>query len=230
VLAGGIAHDFNNLLTGILGNASLLEETSTNREQMSLASEIVRAAGSAADLTRQLPAYSGKGRFLVERMNVSATIMKILNLIRTTVDKKVEVILSLEEHLPMVEADPGQIQQLIMNLIINASEAMNGAKGKVTVSTTVIDVDQAFIAQTFRLHEPSLTEGRYVQLEVRDTGSGMSEETLSKIFDPFFTTKFTGRRGLGLAAASQSAGNDSFCRRRGDRPQNRADRFATIRL
>jgi PAS domain S-box-containing protein len=201
VLAGGIAHDFNNLLTGILGNASLLEEASTNREQISLASEIVRAAESAADLTRQLLAYSGKGRLLVERIDLSATILKILNLIRTTIDKKVEIVLSLDEDLPTVEADPAQIQQLIMNLIINASEAMNGARGNVTVSTAVVDIDQAFIAQTFRLDEPSLTEGRYVHLEVRDTGSGMSEETLSKIFDPFFTTKFTGR-GLGLAAVS----------------------------
>jgi len=200
VLAGGIAHDFNNLLTGILGNASLLEE-SANPVDSAIAGQIVEAAQRAANLTRQMLAYSGKGRFLVQRLNLSTAIVEILNLIRTVLDKKVEVVLALDESLPLIEADPGQMQQLIMNLIINASESMNGKEGKVAVSTCVVDVDPVFLAQTFRSVEPSLTVGPYVKFEVHDTGSGMSEEVLSKIFDPFFTTKFTGR-GLGLAAVS----------------------------
>jgi CheY-like chemotaxis protein len=125
----------------------------------------------------------------------------ILRLIQTTIDKKVELALNLDETLPEIEADPGQMQQLIMNLIINASEAMQGRDGKVVISTRTIDVDPKFIAQTFRSDTPFLTVGQYVLLEVQDMGCGMSEETLSKIFDPFFTTKFTGR-GLGLAAVS----------------------------
>jgi CheY-like chemotaxis protein len=107
----------------------------------------------------------------------------------------------LDENLPDIHADPAQMQQLIMNLVINASEAMEGVSGQVIVSTAVTEVGPFPIAQTFRSDEPSLPAGRYVRLEVRDTGSGMSEETVSRIFDPFFTTKFTGR-GLGLAAVS----------------------------
>ncbi len=201
VLAGGIAHDFNNLLTGILGNASLLAEVSASPDDRHLAREVVSAAEHAADLTRQMLAYSGKGRFLVERMNLSAVVLNILRLIQTTIDKKVELVLKLDESLPPVDADPAQMQQLIMNLIINASEAMQARPGRVAISTAAIDVDADFIAQTFRSNEPSLSAGRYVRIEVHDTGSGMSEETLGRVFDPFFTTKFTGR-GLGLAAVS----------------------------
>ena len=198
VMAGGIAHDFNNLLTGILVNASMLE-MSGNDDDAAIARAIVGAAERAADLTRQMLAYSGKGRFVLKLMNLSAAVVEILELIKTTIDKKVEIVLDLVDDLPAVEADPGQMQQLIMNLIINGSDAIEGKVGKVQVSTAVVEMDEVFHAQTFRLDEPSLALGRYVLLQVQDTGCGMSDETIAKIFDPFFTTKFTGR-GLGLAA------------------------------
>ena len=200
VLAGGIAHDFNNLLTGVLGNASLLE-MSANTEQAAIAGEIVAAAQRAADLTRQMLAYAGKGGFVLARVNLSTAILEILQLIRTTIDKNVELVLSLDESLPMIEADANQIRQLIMNLVINASEAMEGREGKVTISTMMVEADRPFVAHTFRSDQPYLSVGGYIEFEVRDTGSGMSEETLSRIFEPFFTTKFTGH-GLGLAAVS----------------------------
>ena len=200
VLAGGIAHDFNNLLTGVLGNAHLLQR-SLNRRHRPLLNDIVSAAEQAADLTRQMLAFSGKGRFLIQRVNLTSMIVNILWLIQTTIDKNVELVLSLDETIPPVEADPGQMQQIIMNLVINASEAMQAEPGKLVISTAAIDIDSTFIGQTFRSDEPALSVGRYVRLEVHDTGTGMSEETMEKIFDPFFTTKFTGR-GLGLAAVS----------------------------
>jgi PAS domain S-box-containing protein len=200
VLAGGIAHDFNNLLTSILGNASLLQSSADWRDA-ELASQIVEAAERAADLTQQMLAYSGKGRFIVQRLNLSATVRAIRKLIEASIDKKVELVLSLDEDLPMIEADPAQIQQLVMNLAINAAEAMEGRQGEITISTCKADVDEMFVAQTFRHGEAYLAKGRYAQLEVRDCGSEMSKETLDKIFDPFFTTRFAGR-GLGLAAVS----------------------------
>lgn len=200
VLAGGIAHDFNNLLTGVLGNASILKEFD-EPEVALLAGYIVEAAERAADLTRQMLAYSGKGRFVVKRMNLSTTVLDVLKLIQFSIEKKVELVLSLDENLPLIEADPGQMQQVLMNLVINGSEAMEGREGKVLISTAEINADGAFNALTFRSGEPSLTAGHYVAVEVHDTGCGMNEATLSRIFDPFFTTKFTGR-GLGLAALS----------------------------
>ncbi len=200
VLAGGIAHDFNNLLTGVLGNARLLEMTMKLGDR-ALTGEIIAAAEQGADLTRQMLAYSGKGRVLVERLNLSNVVTNILRLIQSAIGREVELILSLDKTLPAVEADLGLMQQLIMNLVINASEAMQGAAGKIVISTAALDIDATFIGQTFRSDEPSLTVGRYVRLEVHDTGAGMSEDVLARIFDPFFSTKFTGR-GLGLAAVS----------------------------
>jgi len=198
VMAGGIAHDFNNLLTGILGNASLLVDR-PDAEDREFAQSIVNAAERAADLTKQMLAYAGKGRFEVLAIDLSVQVRKILPLIKPVMDKNVEIQLNLGEKLPCVEADPGQIQQLIMNLVINGAEAMGGLQGRVIVTTAVAEVDETFIAHMFTAHE--IPPGRYVYLEVQDTGAGMNEETKAKIFDPFFTTKFAGR-GLGLAAVS----------------------------
>ncbi len=198
VMAGGIAHDFNNLLTGILGNASLLAEL-PNPQDRELAEDIVASSQRAADLTRQMLAYSGKGRFEVRALDLSVQVREILRLILPMIDKAVTVELKLDENLPSVEADQGQMQQLIMNLAINGAEAMSGQPGRVTIMTYAADIDETFIAHRLPAHE--IGPGRYVCLEVQDTGCGMDEETKSKIFDPFFTTKFTGR-GLGLAAVS----------------------------
>ena len=198
VMAGGIAHDFNNLLTGILGNASLLAEN-PDSEDREIGENIMKAAERAADLTKQMLAYSGKGRFEVRATDLSREVREILPLIKPMIDKDVEVQLNLQEKLPCIEADPGQMHQLVMNLIINGAEAIGGRRGRVTVTTATLEFDEILIAQLFSTTE--VAPGRYVCLEVVDSGSGMDEATKAKIFDPFFTTKFTGR-GLGLAAVS----------------------------
>jgi PAS domain S-box-containing protein len=192
IMAGGIAHDFNNLLTGILGNASLLAETA-DLSSMTLVEDIVAASQRAADLTRQMLAYSGRGRFEVRAIDLSSLVREILRLVRPMIHKDVSIELNLAEKLPSVEADPGQMQQLVMNLVINAAESMGGLPGRVTISSGVATEEDDVTGE--------IPPGHYVVLEVQDTGCGMTEETKSKIFDPFFTTKFTGR-GLGLAAVS----------------------------
>ncbi len=201
LLAGGIAHDFNNLLTGIMGNASLaLTDPQDSASSRRYLRDIVEASQRAADLTRQMLAYAGKGRFAIERIDVSQMIREIEPLIRTSIPKMVAIQLELGARLPPVEADPAQIQQLIMNLIINGAEAIGeGDLGAVVVRTDTWDLAADEVSREFP-NDP-LTPGKYVVIEVRDTGSGMDDATKAKIFDPFFTTKFQGR-GLGLAAAS----------------------------
>jgi signal transduction histidine kinase len=196
VLAGGIAHDFNNLLVGILGNASILEEMAESGSQTAeFASAIVQASERAADLTRQMLAYAGKGQFLIRKVDLSREVIELLPLLEPAMSRSMELRLDLDRALPPVEADPSQVQQIIMNLIINAAEATPKG-GVVTVSTAVSE--DAPLAGFPAVDNAGPAE-RYVLLRVRDTGHGMDEATQSRIFDPFFTTKFTGR-GLGLAA------------------------------
>jgi two-component system cell cycle sensor histidine kinase/response regulator CckA len=199
LLAGGIAHDFNNLLTGIMGNASLaLEGVPPEDGRRMLIENVVKASEKAAHLTRQLLAYSGKGRFVIQAINLSELVSEISALLRTSIPKKVELRLDIREDLPPIEGDSSQIQQLIMNMVLNGAEAIGDSIGTVLVTTGVEDVDEEYI-RTAGLRE-GIKPGRYVCLEVHDTGCGMDERTRARIFDPFFTTKFTGR-GLGLAAA-----------------------------
>jgi PAS domain S-box-containing protein len=185
VLAGGIAHDFNNLLTGILGNASLaLEDGQIQPGTRDALAAVIEASDRAAQLARQMLAYSGKGRFVVEDIDFSSRVRDTLPLIRSAIPPTVELKLDLADGLPPVEADPAQMQQLMMNLIINAAESIPERKpGVVEIATRLEDG----------------AAGLQVLFQVRDTGAGMSEETRARIFDPFFTTKFTGR-GLGLSA------------------------------
>jgi PAS domain S-box-containing protein len=199
VLAGGVAHDFNNLLVGILGNTSLaLDTTPASSPIRTLLLDASNAAQRAADLTRQLLAYAGKGRFIVDMIDVSALIREIITLIQSSIPRNVQLRLDLEDGLPSVEVDVTQIQQLLMNLIINGGEAIGDRNGSVTVATGVQQIDEHYLRSV--QGSDDLSEGDYVFIEVQDTGSGMDQETLNKIFDPFFTTKFMGR-GLGLAAA-----------------------------
>ena len=199
VLAGGVAHDFNNLLTGILGNASLiLNDIPVGHPARDRAQAVCDAAQRAANLTRQLLAYSGKGQFLVEPIDLSSLVRDMSQLIGLSIPKGVFLQLALNEALPAIEADSSQIQQVIMNLVINAAEAIGTDKqGTVLVHTAVQNIDSEYIERTFTPGE--IEPGRYVFLEVQDTGCGMDQSTVARIFDPFFTTKFTGR-GLGLAA------------------------------
>ena len=198
LLAGGIAHDFNNLLTGIIGNASILEsEFLTGSPQAESARCLMEAADRMARLTGQMLAYSGRGRFIVEPLNLSMHVAQIVSLIHASIPKNVDLRLALDNNLPTIEADASQLQQVIMNLVINGAEAIESAHGVVEVRTGTQEVgDAELLANLSRQDVPA---GQYVVLTVQDNGAGMDEETQARIFDPFFTTKFTGR-GLGLAA------------------------------
>jgi two-component system, cell cycle sensor histidine kinase and response regulator CckA len=198
VLAGGIAHDFNNLLTVVLGHAELaLNEISPMSPARRCLTEIMTAAQRAADLSLQMLAYAGKAAFTVERVGLRELVEEMEHLLKTAISKKAILNLSLERGLPPIEADPSQIRQIVMNLITNASEAIGDRSGVITVSVGATRCDAEYL-QRAELHD-DLAPGRYVHLEVTDTGSGMDAETQSRIFEPFFSTKFTGR-GLGLAA------------------------------
>ncbi len=198
VLAGGIAHDFNNLLVSILGNVGLvlvdLEPESPVREPVE---QIKIAAQRAADLTRQMLAYSGKGRFVMQRINLNSVITEITQLLHVSISKNASLKFNLAPNLPAIEGDVTQIRQVMMNLIVNASDAIGDKQGTITLTTGAVNADQEYLASSFMA--PELSPGHYVFVEVADNGIGMAKETQAKIFDPFFTTKFTGR-GLGLAA------------------------------
>ncbi|MEX2264040.1 MAG: response regulator [Bryobacteraceae bacterium] len=200
LLAGGVAHDFNNLLVGILGNASLAFETiPSSNPARAMLRDAIDASERASHLTRQMLAYAGKGRFLIEPVDLSALVRDISKLVQTSIPKSVQLRLELQDALPCIEADASQLQQLIMNLVINGAEAIGeNNTGTVLVTTAEHEIDKAYILTTQIASE--VGPGTYVVLEVHDTGCGMDQATVSKIFDPFFTTKFTGR-GLGLAAA-----------------------------
>jgi PAS domain S-box-containing protein len=204
VLAGGIAHDFNNLLHVVLGNADIalssLPRTSRAREPIE---EVIRATLRAADLTRQLLAYSGKGAFVVRHLDLSTEVREMATLLRTSISKQATLEWELSSTLPAVSADPTQIRQIVMNLITNASDALGEAGGTITLRTGVTRLedldDQHFGVPIEDEGPPQPGKSPYVYLEIGDTGAGMTPDTLSRIFDPFFSTKFTGR-GLGLAA------------------------------
>jgi two-component system, chemotaxis family, CheB/CheR fusion protein len=200
LLAGGVAHDFNNLLAGIMVNTSLvLAETEKDSPSLSSLREVMRASERAANLTRQMLDYAGKGRFVTEHNDLNELITDISALVRSSLPKMLTFDLVLTSDPTYVEGDSGQIQQLMMNLMINAGEAIPaGRPGAVTVRTQVRELS-AVQLQGY-VDGEHLGSGKYIVLEVIDTGSGMDEATQSRIFDPFFTTKFTGR-GLGLAAA-----------------------------
>jgi signal transduction histidine kinase len=199
LLAGGVAHDFNNLLTGILGNASLvLDMLDPAPPVRGMLEDVIRASERAADLTRQLLAYAGKGKFVIEPVDVSALVRDISELIRTSVPRTVELVLDLDPALPYVEGDSSQVQQLVMNLILNAVEATGERIGTVRVTTRQRTISHTELTGHYHPIPPS--RGVFVEICVADDGCGMTDEVKAQIFDPFFTTKFTGR-GLGLAAA-----------------------------
>ena len=198
VLAGGIAHDFNNLLVAILGNADLaIHDVNKDTPIYECLHDIIQASTQAADLCKQMLAYSGKGRFIVQDVNINEVISEMSAILLVSLSKKACLQLNLAPKLPAVEADVTQMRQLLMNLMTNASEALCGESGNVAVTTGAFFCDRSYLTETFA--EADLKDGEYVYIEVSDTGCGMDEETRRKIFEPFFSTKFTGR-GLGLAA------------------------------
>ncbi len=197
LLAGGIAHDFNNLLTGVMGNASLLLD-GAQPEQAEMIKGIISSTERAAHLTRQLLAYSGKGQFVTRELDVSEAVNETADLVQFSIPKSARLKLDLERRLPLVRMDPGQLQQILMNLVINAGEAIGeGHPGAITVTTSMADLRAPFVDAIGE----EIAAGRYACIDVSDTGSGIAPDKRAKIFDPFFTTKFIGR-GLGLAAVA----------------------------
>ena len=199
VMAGGIAHDFNNLLTAILGHADLaLADLPPDSPVRGGLHEIKLASLRAAAICQQMLACSGKGRFTVQPTDLSGLVREITQLVKASISKKVSVRYHLAENVPVIEADPAQVNQLVINLVINASESIADQEGIIDISTGTLQCDANYLKQSHFIDFPP--EGTYVFLEIGDTGCGMDPETQARIFDPFFTTKFMGR-GLGLAAA-----------------------------
>jgi signal transduction histidine kinase len=196
LLAGGIAHDFNNFLQGIVGHAQLaslkLKPTDAAQGDMSQVQVLVK---QAATLTEQLLAYAGKAPFTEQLVDLSALISEMQPLISTMAGGALDIEYALQDHLPLVEGSPAQLRQVVLNLLTNAADAVQENRGSIRVTTSVTDT--AKLSEIFAERAPS--SAQCVYLEVRDTGAGMTPETLSKAFDPFFTTKTQGR-GLGLAA------------------------------
>ncbi|MFC1736353.1 PAS domain S-box protein [Candidatus Hydrogenedentota bacterium] len=198
VLAGGIAHDFNNLLMVVIGNASLaLTEMSPVSPMRSKIEDIKTAGQRAADLSRQMLAYSGKGNFVVDSVDLGELVREMSHLLESSVSRNSTLEYDLAPNLLAARVDEGQIRQSVMNLIINASEAIGEGPGIISVSSGVMECDRGYFKETYL--DENQAEGPYVYLKVADTGCGMDEETKVGLFDPFFTTKFIGR-GLGLSA------------------------------
>jgi PAS domain S-box-containing protein len=199
VLAGGIAHDFNNLLMGILGHVDFaltdLDPHSPIRDDLVA---VEKAARRAAELSHQMLAYSGKGRFVIEPVDLGALVDEMRHILESSISKKVALRLEPAADLPPVHGDATQLRQVVMNLIINAGEAIGDRPGTIRLTTGTVACKRSLLRKLAPADD--LAEGTYVFLQVVDDGCGMDAATAARIFEPFFTTKFTGR-GLGLAAA-----------------------------
>ncbi len=198
LMAGGVAHDFNNYLLAIMGNADLLDkgldDSSADRQ---LVTEIRAAAERAGDLCNQLLAFAGKGQFQIEPVDLSATIRAMVRILMVAISGKIALRLELDDEASLVDADASQIRQVIMNLVVNASEAAGDNPGTITLRTGVRSSADCRFEQC--VLAPLATVGNFVFLEVTDTGAGMGAVTMSRAFDPFYSTKPRGR-GLGLAS------------------------------
>jgi signal transduction histidine kinase len=197
VLAGGIAHDFNNLLQVIVGNVDLAHDEAADRPRVRMSLDrITVAAQGAADLTRQLLAYAGKGRYVVERMRLEPVLADALHQLRTALPATVALRSTVMPDLPLVQGDLAQIRQAVINLVLNAAEACGSTPGEIVIAAGWERIDPA---QSGAAEPPELPAGDYAFVEVADSGPGMDQATQARMFEPFFTTKFLGR-GLGLAA------------------------------
>ncbi len=198
VLAGGIAHDFNNLLTAILGNINLAQLCLPRLSPAwPYLENMERTVQRATNLTRQMLAYSGKGRFMVGPLDLNQAVEEMSHLLEVSISKKVALRYHLQDGLPVLMAEASQIQQVVMNLVTNASEAIGDAEGIVSIHTGLQTYGPGDLARDYP-GQP-IEAGPFLTLEVADTGQGMTPEVQARIFEPFFTTKFTGR-GLGLSA------------------------------
>jgi len=198
VLAGGVAHDFNNLLTGVLGNAYLAQRELPKVDAIgSYLREIEDAAERAAQLTNQMLAYSGQGRYIVRPISLNHEIQGMTQFLKSSISKKAVIEMDLDPALPAVAADASQMRQVILNLITNASDAIGDQNGVIRLSTGAEACSDGRFKDAITGHE--LPPGEYVFLKIADTGCGIELENRAQLFEPFYTTKFTGR-GLGLAA------------------------------
>jgi PAS domain S-box-containing protein len=200
-LAGGVAHNLNNILVGIMGYASMVaDELPADSPHKDALNAVITSSRRAAELTSQLLAYSGQGRFVLRRTSLTRIVHDLEGLIRSSIPRNIHLNYRLAEELPLVDADVNQVRQIVMGLVLNASEAIGGADGLIGIETGVLRLDD-HAAAPLQKQNPWFTSGEYVALTVRDTGHGMDQETMERIFEPFFTTRFTGR-GLGLAAVA----------------------------
>ncbi|ATX82458.1 PAS domain S-box-containing protein [Mariprofundus ferrinatatus] len=198
VLAGGIAHDFNNLLVGVMGNAELaLLDAPENGDMRHYLQQIFKASSKGADLVRQMLAYSGQGRFTMGEQNLNAVIREVSELLSTVIGRKITLNMEFQDGLPKLQGDRNQLTQMLMNLMTNAAESMEGKTGTVTLRTGVQYLTASDFSRVYL--KDDLKDGEYIFVEVQDSGCGMDSNTQKLIFDPFFTTKETGS-GLGLAA------------------------------
>lgn len=198
ILAGGIAHDFNNLLTGMLAQASLAKmKLSKGLAATDNIDRVILSAERAADLTRQLLAYAGKGKFQIVPLDLNQLIRETTGLMQTALPSQATLTMTLDEKLPLLEADRGQLQQVVMNLFINAVEALGEEGGTIMIATHFQQVTEVGASHGYLVGNP--LPGPYVMLQIADSGMGMEQTVLSRIFDPFFSTKPRGH-GLGLSA------------------------------
>ncbi len=198
VLAGGIAHDFNNILMAVLGHCELaLRRLATESPARQNIEQIKLSASKAADLSNQMLAYSGRGKFVVEPLDLSRVVEEMQQMLEISISKKAVLRYDFPPHLPSVEADVTQLRQIILNLVINASDAIGDKSGVIAITTGAMDCDRSYLQEAWL--DENLPAGQYAYMEVADTGCGMERKTIDRIFEPFFSTKFTGR-GLGMAA------------------------------
>lgn len=200
VLAGGVAHDFANLLVGILGYAELaLGELPPETRAREWISRILGSAQRAADLTGAILAYAGKGRIELEVVDLNALVLEIARLLEVSISRLARLRFELAAEPPQIRADATQLRQVLMNLMLNASESIPSGGGEILARTGEVDLDSRTLAACEPAGGPPPAPGRYAYVEICDTGCGMSSEVRARLFDPFFTTKATGR-GLGMAA------------------------------
>jgi PAS domain S-box-containing protein len=198
VLAGGVAHDFNNLLAVILGNDALAMSEAQPGSRLAKQLERIRSAAKHAEaLTGQMLTYSGKASLSLKPLDLSGMVEEMSELLEASISKKCRLETFLRHGRTLVEGDPTQLRQVILNLVTNASEAVGDRSGRIAVCTGLMTADAAYLVDTFG--SGGLAEGEYAYLEVSDPGDGIDEENRKRIFEPFFSTKFTGR-GLGLAS------------------------------